>query len=156
NPGDAYDLALVIDRRGRRAGIAGQGRQLLYLTVLPSPHHRSELENLPWRNAGWVMHRILCPANDLAAIVDAGGIAVESTERWQRGHGAVRPFESLTGVAGSWHTQEKRRAGETLSQGIDFGGLREAHNDPVLILDRPGDPAVAAGTTERAKIDLRS
>src|SRR5262249_44596179 len=62
NPGDAYDLALVIDRRGRRAGIAGQGRQLLYLTVLPSPHHRSELENLPWRNAGWVMHRILCPA----------------------------------------------------------------------------------------------
>src|SRR5262249_25552736 len=82
NPGDAYDLALLIDSSGCGTCIALEGRQLLYLTVLPSPNHRSELENLPWRNASWVMDRILCPANGLATIVDAGGIAVEATERW--------------------------------------------------------------------------
>src|SRR5262249_61140641 len=78
NAGDADYRALVIDGSGRGAGMVGQRkrRQVLDLAVLRSPDHGMELQDLPQRDAGRVMNRVLRPSHGLSLVVNRSSVTV--------------------------------------------------------------------------------
>src|SRR4029450_8030654 len=89
-----------------------------------------------------VVHGVLGPADDLAAVVRAGCEAVGPTERWQRRHLAVLPLEAETAEAGARGGGEEDRAAPVLLERVRLVGLRDARDQPAHVLDRPAPGAV--------------
>src|SRR5262245_500930 len=74
---DTHYSALIIDRRGCRAGIGINRRKLADRALAWAPDYRTKLQDLSRGHAGRIMKSILGPADGLATIIDSGGVTVE-------------------------------------------------------------------------------
>jgi hypothetical protein len=140
-PGDPGDLALVVDRRCRRRGVARQDRKLVNLISLRSPHDGSELEHL-WRRPRRIADRVLGPPDDLPVIVRRRGVAVGAPQRRQRSHDTRLPDEAEASAAGGGGTDKEGEAAPVLAPGIGRIRLRDPDDQAPRVLHRPRDVAV--------------
>ena len=89
------------------------------------------------------MNAVFCPAYNLSAIVDPGGIAaVAAMKRGQCSHLSVLPAEALADPSSGDTGCEKRPAGKIFAKRIGVGQFGNSDDDAIVAFDWPGNGAV--------------
>src|SRR5579872_2763557 len=147
--GDPRDLPFIVNGVGGTVRIPRIDLQRSDLCRFHIVNVWQKLQNLGWIASG-VLERRFRPSDDLILVVDTSRETIIASEGWQSTDETRRLPEKAQASVAAGRKEASRNTTKSLSAGLNCRSVRNADDQPLVILDAlPGNGAV--GSTDRAQ-----